>query len=42
MKTSKHFSRTEAITEAKRVFGVNFKDFVKLEHDGAFWVLSEK
>lgn len=40
MKTTRHFSRTEAINEAKRVYGPDFKNFVKLEHNGAFWVLS--
>ena len=42
MTTSRHFSRTEAITEAKRVYGKDWKESVKLEHDGAFWVLSVK
>ena len=41
MTTSRHFSRTDAITEAKRIFGADFKHRVKIEHDGAFWVLSE-
>lgn len=42
MKTTHHFSRNEAITEAKRVYGSEFKHSVNLEHNGAFWVLSEK
>ena len=42
MQTTRHFSRTEAITEAKRVYGKDWKESVKLEHDGAFWVLSEQ
>lgn len=42
MQTTKHFTRTDAINEAKRIFGASFKDSVKIEHDGAFWVLSEK
>lgn len=42
MQTTKHFSRTDAIIEAKRIFGADFKDSVKIEHDGAFWVLSEQ
>jgi hypothetical protein len=42
MQTTKHFTRTDAINEAKRIFGASFKDSVKIEHDGAFWVLSEQ
>ena len=42
MKSSKHFTRTDAITEAKRIYGASFKESVKIEHDGAFWVLSQK
>jgi hypothetical protein len=42
MQTTKHFSKTDAITEAKRVYGADFKDSVKVEHNGAFWVLSKK
>lgn len=42
MKSTKHFTRTDAITEAKRVYGAAFKDHVTLVHDGAFWVLSQK
>jgi hypothetical protein len=42
MQTTKHFTRTDAITEAKRIFGADFKASAKLEHDGAFWILSEK
>lgn len=42
MQTTKHFTRTDAITEAKRIYGAAFKDHVTLVHDGAFWVLSSK
>lgn len=42
MQTTKHFTRTDAINEAKRIYGADFKDSVKIEHDGAFWLLSEQ
>lgn len=42
MQATKHFSRTDAINEAKRIYGAEFKDSVKIEHNGAFWVLSEQ
>lgn len=42
MKATKHFTRTDAIKEAKRVYGASFKDNVTLVHDGAFWVLAQK
>lgn len=42
MKSTKHFTRTAAISEAKRIYGASFKDHVTLTHDGAFWVLSSK
>lgn len=42
MQTTRHFTKTDAINEAKRIFGASFKDSVKIEHDGAFWVLSEQ
>lgn len=42
MNTTHHFTRTDAIAEAKRVFGKDWKKSAKLEHNGAFWVLSEQ
>lgn len=42
MKTTHHFTRTDAINEAKRIYSMGFKDKVKLEHNGAFWVLSDR
>lgn len=42
MQATRHFTKTDAINEAKRIFGASFKDSVKIEHDGAFWVLSEQ
>ena len=38
MQATRHFTKTEAINEAKRIFGADFKHSVKIEHDGAFWV----
>lgn len=42
MNTTRHFTRTDAIAEAKRLHGKDWKESVKLEHDGAFWSLSTK
>ena len=42
MKATKHFTRTDAINEAKRIYGASFKEHVTLVHDGAFWVLTSK
>lgn len=39
---SKHFTRTEAIAEAKTLFGADWKNAAKIEHDGAFWCVSEQ
>ena len=39
---SKHFTRTEAIAEAKALFGADWKNAAKIEHDGAFWCVSEQ
>lgn len=37
---SKHFTKTEAIAEAKTLFGADWKQAAKVEHDGAFWCVS--
>lgn len=39
---SKHFTRAEAIAEAKTLFGADWKNAAKIEHDGAFWCVSEQ